>query len=373
MRRRSAGRWPIAAVLVGVAMLVLGVAAPAASAAPSDPSVAARLAELIGVDGRPAAIAASDSISGLSGGFASDTVGYSPPQRAFLAAFGYGLFHPDAAPPGSNDWNCRPTAAHPRPVVLLHGTWMNAYNSFAYMSGPLQDAGLCTFAFNYGRSGPIQGGGVPPLLPGVMGTGDIADSARQLAGFVDRVRAATGAAQVDLVGYSQGAAMANWYTRFEGGADKVGQLVSFGGTHHGTTLDGIGLLGRMINNIGLNVIGAAGVVVGDAAIQQTVGSNFVGRLNADGDTVPGIDYTVVGTRYDEIVTPYQSTFLRPVAGASVADITLQDGCEQDLSDHQTLMYSPRALSIVLRALDPAGHPDLVCTFNPWLIGGGGGL
>lgn len=373
MKLRSAGRLPIVAVLLGVVLLVLGATSTQANAAPPESSVPQRLAELIGVRGRPAPIAASDSISGLSGGFASDTVGYGPPQRSFLAAFGYGLGHPDAGPAGSNDWNCTPSAAHPRPVVLLHGTWMNAYNSFAYMSGPLRDAGLCTFAFNYGRSGPAQGGGVPPLLPGLMGTGDIADSARQLADFVDRVRTATGAGQVDLIGYSQGAAMANWYTKFEGGADKVGHLVSFGGTHHGTTLDGIGLLGRMINNVGLNVIGAAGVLVGDAAVQQTVGSNFVGQLNAEGDTVPGIDYTVVGTRYDEIVTPYHSTFLRPGAGASVENITLQDGCEQDLSDHQTIMYSPRALSIALRALDPAGHPDLVCTFNPWLIGGGGGL
>ncbi|MGW4741582.1 esterase/lipase family protein, partial [Nocardia xishanensis] len=100
----------------------------------------------------------SGSSSGSSGGFASDTVGYGPPKTSWVEAFGYGLTNPDAAPPGANDWKCRPTAEHPRPVVMLHGTWMNAYNGFAYMGQPIKDAGFCTFTFNYGRANPVEGG-----------------------------------------------------------------------------------------------------------------------------------------------------------------------------------------------------------------------
>ncbi|MFD3705379.1 esterase/lipase family protein [Nocardia sp. NPDC058658] len=315
----------------------------------------------------------SGSSSGSSGGYSSDPGAIGPASTAFLPAFGYGLLNPDAGAPGTNDWGCKPTEAHPRPVVLLHGTWMNAYNGYAYMGQPIKDAGYCTFTFNYGRSSMVEGGGLGSFLPGVMGTGYIQDSAKQTATFIDRVLAATGAEEVDILAHSQGGSMANWYTKFEGGADKVKNLITFGATHHGTTLDGIGSLGRMVNNLGIDVLGPVEIFVGHAGIQQTVGSDFVKKLNANGDTVPGVDYTVVGTRYDEVTNPYELTFLDQGPGSTVNNVLLQQGCEQDISDHLTMMYSPRALSIALRALDPIQNPNLACTFNPWLIGGGGSL
>ncbi|MFI6169561.1 esterase/lipase family protein [Nocardia sp. NPDC051052] len=399
MKRSTLGRSSLAAaVMTGVSVLVMGIAGPGANADPApteqtlaDYIAAGRTAAPVADSGSASGSACnsgsgagsgngsgdcyggSGSSSGLSGGYASDTVGYGPPMTSWLAAFGYGLMNPDVAPPGANDWNCKPTAAHPRPVVLLHGTWMNAYNGYAFMGQPIKDAGFCTFTFNYGRSNLIQGGGLGSVLPGVMGTGYIQDSAAQLATFVDRVLAATGAPEVDIVAHSQGGAMANWYTKFNGGADKVKNLVTLGATNHGTSLDGIGALGRAINNFGIDILGFIEIFVGHAGIQQTIGSDFVNKLNANGDTISGVDYTIVGTRYDEVTNPYDLTFLKPGPGASVQNITLQDGCEQDVSDHLTMMYSPRALSIALRALDPVGHPNLECTFNPWVIGGGGGL
>ncbi|MFC9435817.1 esterase/lipase family protein [Nocardia sp. NPDC057030] len=401
MKRSTFGRSSLtAAVITGVSVLVMGIAGAGASAEPSAPSTEQELADYIAA-GRPAAPVAdsgsssgsactsgsgagsgngsgncfggSGSSSGLSGGYASDTVGYGPPATAFLAAFGYSLFNPDAAPPGTNDWNCKPTAEHPRPVVLVHGTWSNAYDAFAFMSQPIKDAGFCTFTFNYGRSNLVQGGGLGSVLPGVNGTGYIQDSSKQLATFVDRVLAATGSSEVDIVAHSQGGSMSNWYTKFDGGAAKVKNLITLGATHHGTSLDGIGALGRAINNFGIDILGFIEIFVGHAGIQQTIGSDFVNQLNANGDTISGVDYTVIGTRYDEVTNPYDLTFLKQGPGATVQNITLQEGCEQDVSDHLTMMYSPRALSIALRALDPVGHPNLACTFNPWVIGGGGGL
>ncbi|MBF6157808.1 lipase [Nocardia cyriacigeorgica] len=397
MRRSTSGRLWRSLVVVSAAALALTAMGGQAAAAPTEQDLADYIAAGRSVGGPVAdsgsssgsacdsgsgagsgngsgdCYGGSGSSSGSSGGYASDTIGWGPAQTSWVAAFAYGLANGDAAPPGANDWNCKPTAQHPRPVLLIHGTWMNAYNGFAYMGQPIKDAGFCTFTFNYGRSNLLEGGGLGSVLPGVMGTGYIQDSAKQLAVFVDRVLAATGASEVDIVAHSQGGSMSNWYTKFEGGAAKVKNLITYGATHHGTSLDGIGALGRAINNLGIDILGFIEIFVGHAGIQQTIGSDFVNQLNANGDTVAGVDYTIVGSRYDEITNPYDLTFLKPGPGATVRNITLQEGCEQDISDHLTMMYSPRALSIALNALDPVQFPQLQCTFNPWLIGGGGQL
>ncbi|WP_280264743.1 esterase/lipase family protein [Nocardia wallacei] len=377
--RGSAARIGIFAATIALAVTM---AANGAGAAPPAAPTAAELAYEMAAglptapDGQPLRpIVDSGSGSG-SGGMvsrAAEAIGEGPEVSAYTAAFAYGLSHPNSAPPGANRWDCVPSAAHPNPVVLMHGTWLNAYDNFAYMAPKLARAGFCVFAFNYGLSGLLEGGGLGPVMPGRNAVGPMEDSARQLAAFVDRVRGATHADRVDIVAHSQGGTVSNQYVKFEGGADKVGRLVTFGATHHGTTMLGMATLGRLITNLGIPILGFYRPILGPANIEQAIGSEFVTRLNAGGDTVPGVAYTIVGSRYDQVMNPLELAFLRPGPDATVDNITLQDGCEQDLSDHLTMMYSPRALSIALHALDPAGHPNLTCSFNPWFVGGGGGL
>ncbi|GGK44484.1 esterase/lipase family protein [Nocardia camponoti] len=353
------------------------VAAEAPALEPTIESLAAYLDANVKAapDGRtPTAIADTGSSTGSADrSRATDTVGEGPSMTAPLAAFAYGLANPDVAPPNTNRWDCKPSAAHPRPVVLLHGTWLNAYDTFAYLAPRLAEQGFCLFAPNYGKSGVLEGGGVGAVLPGRNGVGPMAESAKQVAVFIDRVRAATGSDQVDIIGHSQGGTVASQYLKYEGGQGKVARLISFGATYHGTSLLGIATLGRIITNVGIDILGFYRPIVGAANIEQAVGSSFYGTLNTNGDTVPGVAYTAVGSRYDEVMNPYDWTFLRPGPDATVDNITLQAGCEQDLSDHLTMMYSPRAASIALRALDPVANPQLTCAFNPWFFGGGGGL
>src|SRR5215208_862213 len=132
--------------------------------------------------------------------------------------YGYAHTSPTASPPGANDWTCQPSAAHPRPVVLVHGTFADMSNSWQALSPLLHNRGYCVFALNYGS---YNGSGAL----GIYGTGDIRQSAAQLSSFVDQVLAATGAAEVDLVGHSQGGMMPRYYLKYLGGAAKVRALV----------------------------------------------------------------------------------------------------------------------------------------------------
>ncbi|AHI00365.1 alpha/beta fold hydrolase [Kutzneria viridogrisea] len=277
-----------------------------------------------------------------------------PVAPDFATAFLYTqTVNPNAEAPGANDWSCRPSAAHPRPVVLVHGTWENQYNNFAKLSPALKKAGYCVYALNYGAFSLSLAG----FNPAMKGTGDISWSAKELGGFIDRVLASTGTAKVDVVGHSQGGIVPRQYMRFEGGASKVHTLVTLGATNHGTTLSGIATLAGA-----LGLLAPAPLLLGPAATQQVVGSDFITRLNAGGDTEPGVDYLVIATKYDEVTTPYQSTFLTAGPGATVRNVTLQDGCPTDLSEHVSMPYSSRAIGFVLQGLDPAA-PAAPCGVN----------
>lgn len=310
------------------------------------------------------------------------TVGTGLPSNNFPDAFAKGLFAPNAAPVGANDWNCKPDDAHPQPVVLVHGTWENAYNIWSGAAPILKDEGYCVFALNYGKAGIVEKGGVGSILPGVNGTGAIEQSAKELARFVDAVLATTGASKVDLVGHSQGGLMARQYLKFEGGANledptknKVDKTVTLGATNHGTQLLGIASLDRAIRDVsGIDLDPALDYVVGQAPIQQVFDSPLLLALNADGDTVPGIDYTVIGTRYDEVTNPYEWTFLEEGPGAKVHNVTLQDGCGIDVSDHLSMAYSPRAIDWIKHALDPENftESDVRCVGNAPIGGSSNG-
>jgi triacylglycerol esterase/lipase EstA (alpha/beta hydrolase family) len=264
-----------------------------------------------------------------------------PVHYDFATAFAATVAFPDAPPPGANDFSCRPSAAHPYPVILVHGTFENMDDNWQAAAPVLVNHGYCVFAFNYG--------GASAASP-VQGTGLIPASARELKAFVGRVLAATGAAKVDIVGHSQGGMMPRYYLRFLGGAARVYTLVGLAPSNHGTTIDGLTTLTQTLGL--LSGFGAGLSVTCPACTQQLVGSAFLTRLNAGGDTVPGVHYTVIESRDDEVVTPYTSAFL---SGPGVTNITLQDQCAADQTDHLEISYDPVALADMLNALDPA-HP-----------------
>ena len=254
-----------------------------------------------------------------------------------------GFAYPDTPPPGADNWACQPTAEHPYPVILVNGTFANQDDNWQAAAPLLADNGYCVFTFNYGGTGDVTA------------TGDIATSATELASFVSQVLTATGAAQVDLVGHSQGGMMPRYYLKFLGGAPYVHTLVGLAPSNHGTTVDGIGTLVNDLSSIG-ELSGEISPTC-TACGEQEAGSAFLTSLNAGGDTVAGVSYTVIETRNDEVVTPYTSAFL---SGPDVTNIIVQNQCPLDQSDHLELAADPVALADVLNALDPAAPVTVPC-------------
>ncbi|MFC7448562.1 esterase/lipase family protein [Rhodococcus daqingensis] len=263
----------------------------------------------------------------------------------------------DEEPPaGANDWSCRPSQQHPRPVVLLHGTGWSMKQSLPALTSALKADGYCVYALNYGGTREFFG-----LGPTAWGTAAIEGSARELAAFVDRVRESTGVEQVDIVGHSQGGMMPRQYLKFEHGADpvdparnKVRTLVMLGPSTHGTTFDGARPVGVAMN-------------------QQLAGSAFLTNLNAGQETYPGIDYTVIATKKDKTITPPESSFLIPAPGTSVRNMFVQDVCQDDSLEvahsgqvlypdgSKGLLDHPVSLFLVRKALDPTLQGTIPCS------------
>jgi triacylglycerol lipase len=214
---------------------------------------------------------------------------------------------PGISPPGANNWNCKPTASHPEPVVLVHGTLFDQTLTWNLLAPVLERAGYCVFALDYGH----------------RATQPIGRSAHQLAAFITKVLRTTHAERVSLVGHSQGGMMPRYYLEFLGGTRHVDDLIGLAPSNHGTTLAAAGPVGKY----------------GDcpACSQQVAGSAFLRKLNA-GDQTPGpVSYTVIETSHDEVVTPYTSAFL-PSEDGRVTNVLLQNDCPADLSEHVTIPY-----------------------------------
>jgi triacylglycerol esterase/lipase EstA (alpha/beta hydrolase family) len=257
-----------------------------------------------------------------------------PPEALVLAT---APAVPNAAPGGANV-GCLPDAAHPYPVVLVHGTLSDMYGSFGAISPILANAGYCVYALNYGQTQQNSS---------YDGLGDIATSAGQLATFVNQVLSETKAHQVDIVGWSQGGMMPRYYIDNLGGAPNVHMLIGLAPSNHGTTLDGFATL---LEDVGLaSETNAQLAQFCQSCVEQLSGSPFLTALNANGGTRASVKYVVIETENDEVVTPYTSAFL---SGPNVQNIVLQDQCAVDQSDHISIVYDSNAIQDVLNALGP---------------------
>lgn len=238
---------------------------------------------------------------------------------------------PGVPPPGTNDYSCR-SAAHPTPVILVHGTFADQTISWNLIAPRLKAAGYCLFSLD--------------LV--ARGTAPMDQSADKLAAFARDVLARTGAAKVSFVGHSQGGMLPRYVAKFKGLLDQTEDIVGLAPSNHGT----------------VQPLAIPAGVVCPACLEQLAGSPFMQRLNAYPEAPEPIDYTNVTTRYDEVVIPYTSGFLS--GPAEVTNVTLQSRCPNDVTDHLGIIYDPIAVLWIKNALGRTGPADP--NFRPNCLG-----
>ena len=88
----------------------------------------------------------------------------------------------EPSPPGANNWACKPSTAHPEPVVLVHGLGATMAANWSFMSPFIAKSGYCVFALDLWARSPVLG----RTAPG--GVVKMETSALELSAFVARVR-----------------------------------------------------------------------------------------------------------------------------------------------------------------------------------------
>jgi triacylglycerol lipase len=172
------------------------------------------------------------------------------------------------------------------------------------------------------------------------GTRDLRTSATALGAAVAR----TGAARVDLVGYSAGGVVVRLWLADPVRALRARRVVLLGTPNHGTELAGA----------------AAALDPGlcaGACAQLVPGSSLLAELNRGDETPPGPEFFSIWTALDQTVTPPATASLD-----GAANIRVQDVCASARLGHGGLVADPLALGLVVEALagtlpDPPGAGD----------------
>ncbi|MDJ0382307.1 alpha/beta fold hydrolase [Streptomyces sp. G-G2] len=274
-----------------------------------------------------------------------------PLALALAAATAAPAHHADAAPAASggvNDFSCRPSAAHPEPVVLLHGTFATWYEDLNYLQADLAARGYCTFALTYGAYDgfPLVGGLKPVALSNV-----------EIKEYAERVRAATGAAQVSVVGHSEGGLQALYLAKMQGIQPHIKAVVAIAPPTHGTDASRLVDLGNKV--LGPGTLDTIAATLGFPVLSDEFpGGPAVTALNDGPVAQPGIAYTIISSRYDELVTPTETAFVRE---PGVKNQYVQDSCPLDPVGHIGEAYDLNVWHLVGNALDPRrATPLAIC-------------
>jgi triacylglycerol lipase len=172
------------------------------------------------------------------------------------------------------------------------------------------------------------------------GTGDLAEQAHEVDAAAHQALARTGAASVDVVGYSAGGVVARLWVRDDGGGSLARRVVTLGSPHHGTQLASL----------------AGSLLPGQcpaACLQLVPDSALLTRLNSGDETPDGPTWVSIWSTVDQVVTPPDSARLD-----GALDLTVQSVCPRSQVPHSGLPTDRVVQGMVLAELTPSSPRPL---------------
>jgi triacylglycerol lipase len=170
------------------------------------------------------------------------------------------------------------------PILFVHG-WSSSASTWDTMIGRFQADGwtsaeLRAFSYDTSQSNATTAGVV--------------------AAQVDDLRAATGAATVDIVTHSMGGLSSRYYLKNLGGTSFVDEWVSLGGPNHGTN--------------------TAFFCWQTSCEEMQPGSAFLNALNSGDETPGAVNYGTWWSPCDEVINPDESVILNGATNTQTACI-----------------------------------------------------
>jgi triacylglycerol lipase len=237
------------------------------------------------------------------------------------------------------------THRHHNPVLLVHGTGLNADESWAW---------------NYELALPPSGFDWCAVTLPDRELGDIQVSAEYVVWAVERMHALTHR-KVDIITHSQGGMEGRWALRWWSRvrADTA-DLIDLASPNHGIyAADACADSGSRVPPArrpgSLN--GAARESSGcwPAVWQMASGSHFLKALNSVSETPGKVDYTQIYSQTDELVEPSSTVPLK--GGANTANIAIQSICPGRVVHHAGLLSDAVVWALVLDAMTHQGPAD----------------
>ncbi len=166
------------------------------------------------------------------------------------------------------------SASHHNPILFVHGYTSNGSAWDTMKARFLADGWESNYLYAYTFSS----------------TKSNASIAQDVATRVNEIKAATGAAKVDIITHSMGGLSSRYYLKNLGGTASVDDWVSLGGPNHGTTW-------------------AYGCFFINPCNEMIPGSSFLNQLNSGDETPGAVNYGTWWSPCDELINPDTSTIL----------------------------------------------------------------